>query len=236
MSSFILKTSFLICIFSMLQNTVFAQVHDKARKQPSDVATDSKPTDSKDTDKTATKPKKEAEAVDFERWYYGGNLGFNGTNGGFAVNVSPLVGYRLKPKLMVGGGIICVGVSSGVSKGKINETAIFGQYGLRAFTRYDVLKGVFAHAELSQAWNSIPVDIDQNNKVVYKITPLPSALTGLGVNLGAGPIRFNATVLYNLLYGLYDADQLGSNQTNYNGYTSTAFPGWQIQGGVGYGF
>jgi hypothetical protein len=231
MQSFFLKISLFLSSFLMLQSTVFAQAHDKARKQPNDVASDSKNTEKKDS---TAKPK--AEEADFERWYYGGNLGFSGLNGGFAANISPLVGYRLQPKFMVGGGIIGVGVSSSVSKGNNSAPAFFGQYGLRAFTRYDLFSGVFAHGELSQAWNAVPEDITTTNKVIYKTTPLPSALVGLGLNLGTGHVRINATVLYNLLYGLYDTDQLNSNQYNYNSYTIQSLPGVQIQGGIGFGF
>lgn len=231
MQSFIFKISLLVGIFLTLHTTAFAQKHDSVRKQPSDVAADGKNAAKKDSI-----AKSNTEKPDFERWYYGGNLGLNILNGGIAANISPLVGYRLKPKFMVGAGIIGVGVSSQVSKGSTKATAVFGQYGLRAFTRYDVLSGVFAHAELSQAWNAAPIDIDQNNAVIYKTTPLPSALAGLGINLGAGPIRFNAMVLYNFLYGLYDADQLQSNQYNFNSYSIPGLPGVQIQGGIGIGF
>lgn len=231
MKAFIFKISLFAGCFLMLHTTAFAQGHDKVRKQPSDVATDSKNTTKQDS---TAKPK--TETADFERWYYGGNLGFSLLNGGMAANISPLVGYRLKPKFMVGGGIIAVGVSSSVNKGANHATALFGQYGLRAFTRYDLFSGVFAHGELSQAWNAVPEDLTTANKVIYKTTPLPSALVGLGLNLGAGPIRVNATVLYNLLYGLYDADQLNSSQYNYNSYTIPSLPGVQIQGGIGFGF
>ena len=93
MQSIILKISLVLCAVVLLHATAFAQGHDKVRKQPSDVATDAKNTEKQDSTR---KPK--PETADFERWYYGGNLGFSVLNGGFAGNISPLVGYRLKPK------------------------------------------------------------------------------------------------------------------------------------------
>jgi hypothetical protein len=211
------KTSFLaasILAFSLffVQNTALAQ-HDKARSAP-----------------PKSEPQPKTEDADFKRWYTGGNVSFNFLNGGFAANLSPQVGYRLKPKFMVGAGLVGVGVSQEIDK---NINAFYGQYGASAFTRYDIFNGVFAHAELEQTWNSRPTSYNSAGKVAYKITPLPAALAGLGINFGLGPVRFNATALYNFLYNSYGQDQVIASKNSFNNYQ---FGPLVVRGGIGIGF
>jgi hypothetical protein len=210
------KTSLLaasILAFSLffVQNTAFAQ-HDKARSAP-----------------PKSEPQPKADDTNFKRWYTGGNVSFNFLNGGFAANLSPQVGYRLKPKFMVGAGVIGVGVSQTVG----STSAFYGQYGASAFTRYDIFNGVFAHAELEQSWNSRPTSYNAAGKVSYQITPLPAALAGVGMNFGLGPVRFNATALYNFLYNSYGQDQKDASRNSFNNYQ---FGPLVVRGGVGIGF
>ena len=246
MNNFFSKTSFaasklicgvMLCLF--VATTAFAQGHDKVLKRPSDVANDGKndkndKNDKKDDDKNKKKDKDDKNAAEpFNRWYYGGNVGFNFIQGGFAANISPLVGYRITPKFSVGGGVIGVGVSQTVRSNTATVPAFFGQYGGRAFTRYELFQGIFAHGEFEQAFNSVPYAITADNKVLYTVTPIPSALAGLGLNLGTGGVRLNIMALYNFLYDGYTPTQAASNLSNFNDYR---FGPLVLRGGIGFGF
>ncbi len=76
-----------------------------------------------------------------ERMYLGGNLGLQFGNQFTFVEVSPLIGIWLQPKVVVGGGP----VYRYYRRADINFED--NQYGLRLFTRYHFIDNLFAHAE-----------------------------------------------------------------------------------------
>jgi hypothetical protein len=233
MNIFFYRTALCISLVLLLNTTFsFAQGHDKVRKEPNDIATDKRTTER--TDSVPKKEKTPQPKEEFERWYYGGNVGFNFLNSGFAGNISPMVGYRLTPKFSVGGGVLLTGVSQQVQA--TNNKAydlLYGQYGGRAFTRYVLFDGVFAHGEFEQAFNSRPTGNIVNDKVEYSTIGVPSLLGGLGANLNKGPIALNATLLYNVLYDTYDLNQ---QQASRNSFSDYRLGGFVLRGGIGIGF
>lgn len=86
-----------------------------------------------------------------EKIYYGGSFGFSfGTNYTF-IDLSPLVGYGITERLSAGLG----GTYQYVSSGGASDS----NYGGRVFSRFGLLKNVFAHAEYEMI-NGIPRDLD----------------------------------------------------------------------------
>jgi hypothetical protein len=202
---------------------VFAQTHTtepsthQAGKQP-----------------TKPQPKKATDAPTFQRWYYGGNVNGGLLNGGFFLDISPQVGYRLTPHYSVGAGVVGLLINQNVltNTGTLRN-ATFGTYGTRLFTRYEVggfLRGLYAHGELEGLFHSRPDYIDLQNKIVYRTQFVPAAYAGLGYSLGTGALRLNVLALYNFLYE--------TNPALYNTYQLNAynFGPIVIRGGIGLSF
>lgn len=75
------------------------------------------------------------------RWYYGGNIGFNFWNNYFYLGVFPWVGYKVSPKFSVGGKI-------GYTYYKYNNSNFSSNnYGGSIFTRYRVVPQFYLHGE-----------------------------------------------------------------------------------------
>ena len=211
-----MKKIFLFAAFGCIANiAAFAQVQtDGKTKQPTH-------------GKQAPKPKTPSsdDAPTFNRLVYGGNVGFQFLTGGFFLNLSPTVGYRVTERFTAGGGIVGQYTSQTTTfpiSTTQNKTVSlgYGAYGARAFSQYSLFRGVFVQGELEQIYNSVPY-LDDNFDVKYNTRGFPGALVGGGVNLGEGPVRFNITALYNLLYD--------RNNTFYQSP-------YVIRGGVGFGF
>jgi hypothetical protein len=75
------------------------------------------------------------------KWYYGGTLGFNFWNDYFYLTIQPMVGYKVTPKLSIGGKI-------GYSY--INYSDIdydTHNYGASLFSRFRVIPQLYLHGE-----------------------------------------------------------------------------------------
>ncbi len=164
--------------------------------------------------KDSTKQKKQADQ-EFNRWYYGGNIWFGGSNGFFQMDISPQVGYRITQRFMVGAGILFQPVFGNFNLIKNNspqlvkQNVMFGRFGGDVFSRFQVLDWLFVHGEYQYVEFGVPTGYFQadNKTPDLKFTPVPSALLGAGAYTNAGPVRLQIMALYNFLYdskNLYD--------------------------------
>lgn len=162
-----------------------------------------------------------------KKWSLGGNLGFNFLPGGFALDVSPMLGYRFTQRFLGGAGgvfqmtsqtVPLIDPTTGASKNvALNSTA----YGGRLFSRYQLIQSIFGHGEFEQLYYRTPNGLNiAGNPIYSKQKSLPSLLVGAGINKKLGAINGNITALYNVLW----------NKDSYYGQP------WVIRGGVGLGF
>lgn len=81
------------------------------------------------------------------RWYYGGNVGFNFWNNYFYLSVQPLVGYKVTPKFSVGGKL---GYSY-INYSNIDPSFSSHNFGGSIFTRYRIIPQIYLHGEFVYA-------------------------------------------------------------------------------------
>jgi hypothetical protein len=81
------------------------------------------------------------------KWYYGGNVGFNFWNNYFYLSVQPLVGYKVTPKISVGGKL---GYSY-INYSNIDPSFSSHNFGGSIFTRYRVIPQIYLHGEFVYA-------------------------------------------------------------------------------------
>lgn len=75
------------------------------------------------------------------KWYYGGNIGFNFWNDYFYIGVFPLVGYKVTPQFSVGAKL-------GYTYYNYKDTDFSSHnYGGSVFTRYRVVPQFYLHGE-----------------------------------------------------------------------------------------
>ena len=75
------------------------------------------------------------------KWYYGGTLGFSFWNDYFYLTVQPMVGYKVTPKLSIGGKI-------GYSYINYSDVDIATHnYGASLFSRFKVIPQLYLHGE-----------------------------------------------------------------------------------------
>jgi len=75
------------------------------------------------------------------KWYYGGTLGFSFWNDYFYLTVQPMVGYKVTPKLSIGGKI-------GYSYINYSDVDIdTHNYGASLFSRFRVIPQLYLHGE-----------------------------------------------------------------------------------------
>jgi len=89
-----------------------------------------------------------------EKVYFGGNLSFNIYNGIILAEISPFVGYKLKPKFSTGLGFKYMYI------GSISDDISYSYYGPNVFSRYSFRDNFFIHSEY-EILN------------VYELRPLP---------------------------------------------------------------
>lgn len=102
-------------------------------------------------------------------------MGFGGSSSssGFYLEISPLVGYRITEKWSAGPGLInqYKYEKFNLSPGKVQEFSSYN-YGLRAFTRYQLFPAFFLHAEYETlsynylSYNPFTKEIDQLRRSV----------------------------------------------------------------------
>ncbi|WP_026953294.1 hypothetical protein [Algoriphagus mannitolivorans] len=132
------------------------------------------------------------DSVSFkDRVYFGGNLGMQ--FGGLTfIDISPLVGVMITPKLSSG---------VGLTYQYYDDNRFFGangsSYGGRVFGRYNVLPNIFAHAEYEKInWNRYSqTDLDFRRTWANALFVGGGYFAPFGNRGGA-----NFTFLYNVLY------------------------------------
>lgn len=134
-----------------------------------------------------------------QRIYYGGNLGLSfGTQ--TVIDINPIVGYRINPKLSAG-----IGVKYQYYKYKtIGYTFETNTYGGSVFARYNVYNGLFAYTEYEM--------INLETFDTRKRTDVYSWFVGAGY---AQPIGSRASMNIMILYNL--------TETRYTPYTNPIF-------------
>jgi hypothetical protein len=108
--------------------------------------------------------KQEAASFDPARLTYGGNFGLQfGTS--TYIDISPMAGYRLTEKLVPGVGVNYVYFSQRYPGGFVFRSNL---YGVRAFTRYDLLDRVFIYGEYELLnWDAYDFLSNTNKRVWY---------------------------------------------------------------------
>jgi hypothetical protein len=89
-----------------------------------------------------------------DKVYFGGNLSFNIYNGIILAEISPFIGYKLKPKFSTGLGFKYMYI------GSISDDISYSYYGPNVFSRYSFRENFFIHSEY-EILN------------VYELRPLP---------------------------------------------------------------
>ncbi len=128
-----------------------------------------------------------------ERVYFGGNFGLQfGTI--TAVEVSPLVGYMLTPRLSTGAGITYQYFEDKRYRPSYSSSI----YGGRVFGRYNILEAFYAYAE----YESLNLEFYDPFRDRFSTEWVPGLLIGGGYNqIGAGGRGgFNIMALYNVTY------------------------------------
>jgi len=132
--------------------------------------------------------KKERKETRFkDKLVLGGNVGANFGTRTF-VQFSPVIGYRIKPKLISGIGLNYNYFSDPFQKGSI--------YGPSVFTRYQVMQGLFLHTEFQQSFAKFELKGSEQSRQV----DFPMFLLGGGyyTTLG-GSSRIGITVLFDVI-------------------------------------
>lgn len=151
------------------------------------------PDDNDNTSDNTTKAKNDSWA---SKIIVGGNIGaqFGDIT---AIDVSPLIGYRVTDKLTPGVGFTYQYISFHDPYGfytSYKATVIGG----RVFTQYDLIYGLFAHAEFENLWYNISYEND-----IYPPASgnEPGLFIGPGYNLQiGGRSYFQLMALYNVLW------------------------------------
>ena len=78
-----------------------------------------------------------------ERMYYGGSIGFSFWSDFYRVSVEPLVGFKVKPKLSVGGKLRYEYIND--KRGVVDYDS--HNYGASVFSRYRLVPQLYAHGE-----------------------------------------------------------------------------------------
>ncbi len=131
------------------------------------------------------------------RWYYGGNVGFNFWNNYFYLSVQPLVGYKVTPKFSLGGKL----AYSYISDKRINPTFNSHNFGGSIFARYRVVPQFYLHGEfVYTSFDQITGFDLQSNKWMSERVWVPFLLLGGGVSQKVGPnVWIFAEVLVDVL-------------------------------------
>jgi hypothetical protein len=119
-----------------------------------------------------------------DRLFFGGYLGMQFGSYTY-IDISPLMGYMISPKLLGGVGLTYRYVSDSRFPG---QTITDNQYGYRLFGRYFIIPQIFAHAEFESLnlTTSYKFDASSGNLTPDGRTWVNSALVGGGVFQGAG--------------------------------------------------
>jgi hypothetical protein len=144
-----------------------------------------------------------------QRLFINGNFGLSFGNNQTFIEASPLIGYRLTPRLSAGLGPIYRYYEIQLANSRFTES----QYGMRVFSRYTIIPNLFAHAEY-ESLNLTAYDRPEEPRIY-----IHSVLVGGGYVQPLGRSAVFIMLLYNL------------NQTFYTPYQNPI-----IRAGVNIGF
>lgn len=136
-----------------------------------------------------------------DKIFLGGNFGGNLSGQNTFIDISPIVGYRITDKVMVG-----VGGTGQFFKRDSNTNRVFGG---KLFARYDIFKNLFLHTEYER--------LSLRSSGVEASSLFEGLLTGAGYQQRMGPGYFNAMILYNWL------DNASNPQSQFNPYSNGIF-------------
>lgn len=126
------------------------------------------------------------------KWRVGGSIGFGGGNNGFAMNISPFVGYQIAPKLEGG-------VSAGyqyVKSGDYKTNLFSGG----PYTNFYFAEGFFARGHYEYYTGT------QKVKGLSEKFKFDESALWLGAGYqNQGAIRYQAGIMYNVLYNEDDS-------------------------------
>ncbi len=162
-----------------------------------------------------------------DKLWYGGGFGLGLSSGTFALELSPMVGYRLTDRLSTG-----VRIPLEYTYAKLTANDGLGlnynnlDWGLGVFSRYKLFWNIFAHAEYNYLWVKEPVtsngffqlDPSDPTKLLKESYNRDEFNIGLGYASG-GQLGTEISLLYNVL----------------DDATSTNIP-WTIRVGLNYLF
>jgi hypothetical protein len=159
-------------------------------------------------------PAKPATAPKPKRLYVGGGVGL-----GFGdltyIEVSPLLGYRVAPRVTVGGSLLY----RYRSDDRYDDTLTTSDYGASGFVRGDLYQGFFLQGEYEYLNYEFPVTSGTTERDGFS-----SVLVGPGYS---SPIGGNGSVYFAALYNFsYDSNDLNSPYDD----------AWVIRVGVGFVF
>jgi len=92
-----------------------------------------------------TQPETPSTSSTASKWYYGGNIGFSFWNDYFYLGVYPLVGYKVTPKLSVGGKIGYAYISD--DRYEPLPALNTSNYGASIFARFRLIPQIYFHTE-----------------------------------------------------------------------------------------
>ena len=140
----------------------------------------------------------EAEPTFWDRTFFGGDFGFQ--FGDFTViNISPIMGYMVTPRLSVGPGITYQYLKGDAINYYTGQRYSYDQniFGFRGFARYNITPMFFAHSE----YESLKVEYPNEFAPGFANEWVPGFFVGGGVFQPVGRrAGIGLTVLFNLLY------------------------------------
>lgn len=136
-----------------------------------------------------------------DKIFIGGNFGGNLSGQNTFVDISPVVGYRITEKLMVG-----IGATGQFFKRDSFTNRVLGG---KVFSRYDVFKNLFLHGEYER--------LRLNQSGVENGYNFEGLLTGAGYQQRLGPGYASAMILYNWL------DNASNPGSSFNPYSNGIF-------------
>ena len=178
-------------------------------------------------DAQSKRKKKSNDGKLSEKLWYGGGFGLGLGNSTFNLDISPMVGYKITPNFSTG---VRLPLDYNFAKLSATDGRVITfnnlDFGLGAFSRHKIFRGVFAHAEYNYLWldqpvtsgNSFLIDPERPNRLLTEKVNQDEFNIGLGYSSG-NRVGYEFSVLYNVL------DDVNSTQNP-----------WSIRAGLNYKF
>ena len=153
--------------------------------------------DSTVTAKDSVIQKSENPQSSASKWYYGGEVGFGFSSDYFSIGVEPIVGYKITPKLSLGGKIGYTYISD--SRYDPLPTLNTSNYGGSIFSRYRIIPQLYAHVEFAYWSYENAIDITDEGYKTERVW-VPFLLLGGGFSQMISPnVWAYAEVLFDVL-------------------------------------